>query len=160
MPFLSISVGTQRDMRGPMPMNGMGVSGMSVTRGGGGGASPRICTRLPPPVEMGRRPLRGTGGGGATTTGPDATQPPAICQNLRGSWGDSHTRTGPGRPPPWGGGGGGHWRGGSGRGELGGGASGRSVGGGGGGVPGGAIWGGIGGGGHRLQLPPLALPLG
>ena len=34
------------------------------------------------------------GGGGATTTGPDATQAPAICQNLAG------------RMSPWGGGGG------------------------------------------------------
>ena len=65
-----------------------------------------------------------------------------------------------------GGGGGGHWRGGSGRGDGGGGGfrEGRWGGGGregrlGGGGPGGAIWG-SGGGGHRLPLPPLALPHG
>ena len=33
------------------------------------------------PVEV------GTTGGLATTTGPDATHPPAICQNLRGAGG-------------------------------------------------------------------------
>ena len=65
--------------------------------------------------------------------------------------------------------GGGHWKGGSGRGEWGGGRSGRVGWGGGvhvgrfevvgGGVPGGAIWGVGGEGGHKLPLPPLALPL-
>ena len=29
-----------------------------------GGASPRFCTRLPPPIEVGRGPLGGEGGGG------------------------------------------------------------------------------------------------
>ena len=28
-----------------------------------GGTSPRFYTRLPPPIEVGRRPLRGGGGG-------------------------------------------------------------------------------------------------
>ena len=35
-----------------------------------GGTSPRFCTRLPPPVEVGRRPPgRGGGGGGAVGGG-------------------------------------------------------------------------------------------
>ena len=50
----------------------------------------------------------------------------------------------------------GRWGGGVQGGSVGGGGSGRVSGGGG---PGEAIWGG-GGGGHRLPLPPLALPLG
>ena len=51
---------------------------------------------------------RGTGG--ATTTGPDATPPPAICQNLWGgggrSWGGVQPRVGGGGVPAGGGGGG------------------------------------------------------
>ena len=78
-----------------------------------GGTSPRFCTRLPPLVEVGRKPPGAGGGGGIGGTG------------VQG-------------------------------GAMGGGAVGRVSWGGG---PGGPIWGG-GGGGHRLPLPPLALPLG
>ena len=82
-----------------------------------GGASPRFCTRLPPPVEVGRRPQGGGGGGGG------------------------------------------------GGGALEGGVQGGAMGGGGGRegqLGGGSTWGDLGwwGGGHRLPLPPLALPLG
>ena len=44
-------------------------------------------------------------GGVATTTGPDATHPPDIYQNLKGGWG--HWQYGMGGSPRWGGGGGG-----------------------------------------------------
>ena len=43
----------------------------------------------------------GGGGGGWTTTGPDATHPPAICQNLGGYW--QFGRGGGGGFPRWGG---------------------------------------------------------
>ena len=78
--------------------------------------------------------------GGGVPSLLDATPPPS--------------RSGPKAP-----GGGGHWRGGGVQGgAMGGGAVGSVSWGGG---PGGAIWGVVGGGGgHRLPLPPLALPLG
>ena len=64
---------------------------------------------LPPSVPhqlamLGRPSMSGAawGHGGATTTGPDATYPPAICQNSRGgggqSWGGSGRGSGGGVP--------------------------------------------------------------
>ena len=49
---------------GQVPWVEMGRQGEAT-----GGTSPRFCTRLPPPVEVGRRPPGGGGGGGGGLLG-------------------------------------------------------------------------------------------